>query len=182
MDTNRKTLQPVLPIIAVISSLLLGIASVGVMSPFQETNAQNATTAMNQTGATGAAQNQPSVLANLTNSDFGTMRENLALVREALLDNDDVLAYRALGWTDNEVFILANDQGNQSSILLAQLKPMQDAIQRAQQALLQEDRATALQELGSAEIALFQVASQLTSGETDETEEDTVEEGTEGGG
>jgi hypothetical protein len=190
MDTNRKILPSIFAVIAVVSSALLGAASVGTTLLFQEANAQNATTAMNQTGATaanqtGAAQNQSSILANLTNSDFAPIRENLALVRDAILDNDNVLAYRALGWADNEAFILAGEQGNQSSVLLAQLRPTQDAIQNAQQALLQEDSSTALQELGSAETALLQITNKLPSEETDETEEDTTEEDTappEGGG
>jgi hypothetical protein len=190
MDTNRKILPSMFAVIAVVSSVLLGAASVGTTLLFQEANAQNATTAMNQTGATaanqtGAAQNQSSIMANLTNSDFAPIRENLALVRDAILDNDNVLAYRALGWADNEAFILAGEQGNQSSVLLAQLRPTQDAIQNAQQALLQEDSSTALQELGSAETTLLQITNKLPSEETDETEEDTTEEDTappEGGG
>jgi hypothetical protein len=190
MDTNRKILPSMFAVIAVVSSVLLGAALVGTTLLFQEANAQNATTAMNQTGATaanqtGAAQNQSSILANLTNSDFAPIRENLALVRDAILDNDNVLAYRALGWADNEAFILAGEQGNQSSVLLAQLRPTQDAIQNAQQALLQEDSSTALQELGSAETTLLQITNKLPSEETDETEEDTTEEDTappEGGG
>jgi hypothetical protein len=171
MDTNRKILPSIFAVIAVVSSALLGAASVGTTLLFQEANAQNATTATNQTGA---AQNQTSILANLTNSDFVPIRENLALVRDAILDNDNVLAYRALGWADNEAFILAGEQGNESSVLLAQLRPTQDAIQSAQQALLQEDSATALQDLGSAETALLQITNKLP----DETEEDTTEEDT----
>lgn len=191
MDTNRKILPSIFAVIAVVSTVLLGAASVGTTLLFQEANAQNATTAMNQTGSsaanqTGAAQNQSSILANLTNSDFAPIRENLALVREAIIDNDNVLAYRALGWSDNEAFILAGEQGNESSVLLAQLRPTQDALQNAQQALLQEDSATALQELGSAETALLQITSKLPDGtEEDTTEEDTTEEETapaEGGG
>jgi hypothetical protein len=185
MNTNRKRLPSIFAVIAVVSSFLFGAASVGMMPQFQEANAQNATTATNQTaanqtGAAGAAQNQSSLPANLTNSDFGPIRENLALVRDALQDGKNVLAYRALGWADNEIFILASDQGNQMKALLTQLRPLQDAIQKAQEAIQQENNSTALDEVGSSEVALLRVTQKLPSGDTGTTEEDT--EQPEGGG
>jgi hypothetical protein len=172
MNTNRKTLPSIFAVIAVVSSLLFGAASVGMMPQFQEANAQNATTATNQTGTpaanqtgvAGAAQSRSSLPANLTNSDFDPIRADLALVRDALQDNDNVQAYRALGWADNEIFILASDQGNQMKALLAQLKPLQDTIQKAQQGIQQGNNATALNDLGSAEVALLQVTQKLPAG------------------
>lgn len=178
MNTNRKRLPSIFAVIAVVSSFLFGAASVGMMPHIQEANAQNATTATNQTatptanqtGATGATQNQSSLPANLTNSDFGRIRDDLARVRDALQDNNNVQAYRALGWADNEVFILASDQGNQMKALLAQLKPLQDNIQKAQEAILQGNNSTALNELGSAEVSLLKVTQKLPSGDTDTAE------------
>jgi hypothetical protein len=183
MNTDRNILPSIFAVIAITSSFLLGAASVGMIPQFQEANAQNATTATNQTGATGAAQNQSSLPANLTNSDFDTIRDNLALVREGLQSSDNGLAYRALGWADNEIFILANDQGNQIKALLAQLRPTQDSIQKAQEAILQGDNSTALNDLGSAEVALLQVTQKLPADEIEEGEdvEDTDETGAEGG-
>jgi hypothetical protein len=191
MNTNPKKLPSIFAVIAVISSFLLGAASVGMMSPFHEATAQNATTATNQTatsaanqtGAAGAAQNQSGLPANLTNSDFDIIRENLELVREGLQGNDNSLAYRALGWADNEIYILASEQGNQIKALLAQLRPLQDTIQKAQESILQGDNSTALNDLGSAEVALLQVTQKLPADETEEGEdvEDTDETEAEGG-
>jgi hypothetical protein len=95
----------------------------------------------------------------------------LALARNALQDGDNVEAYRALGWPGNEIFILASEQGNQMKALLTQLKPLQDSVQKAQEALQQGNNSTALNEVGSAEVSLLQVTQKLPSEDTDTTEE-----------
>ena len=82
-----------------------------------------------------------------------------------------MLAYRALGWTDNEIFLLANEQENQTDALLAELKPLQDRIQNAQEAIQQGNNATALSEIGSAESTLLQVTQRLPVEEAEEAEE-----------
>jgi hypothetical protein len=178
MNTSGNAYRPILPIGILLSFLLLSATSIGTMN-LQGTNAQNATTTANQTGA-ATTQNQTTVLANLTNSDFDPIRENLAAAREAMQDDDPVLAYRGLGWADNEVFILAGDQGSQTKALLAELKPVQDDIQKAQEAILQGNNATILNELGSAEVALLQVTQKLPAEDTEEPEEEPEE--TTGGG
>jgi hypothetical protein len=187
MATKRKALQLILP---VVSLFLLGISSAGMISPLQEADAQNATTATNQTGTTtanqtaGGAQNQSGIFTNITNSDFGPIREDIALARDSIHDNDNVEAYRGLGWADNEIFILANEEENQADAILAKLKPLQDSIQSAQESIQQGNNATALNEIGSAEVALLEVTQQLPTNQTEESEvEDTEDtDAPEGGG
>jgi hypothetical protein len=157
------------------------------MTEFKGANAQNATTAANQTVTAAAnqtgtlTQNQTTTaLANLTNADFEELRGLLSLVRESLQDNDPVAAYQGLGWADNEIFSLAADQGNQNKTFLAQLKPLQDNIQKAQEAIQQGNIETALNDLGSTEVALLQVTQQLPADEDEEeATEATGEEATE---
>jgi hypothetical protein len=174
MNTSKNTYRPSL-LIGVFLSLLLFSATIGTMTGFDGANAQNATTGANQT-VTAAASQTTTPLANLTNADFGELRELLTLGRESLQDNDPVAAYQELGWADNEIFILAGDVGNQNKTFLVQLKPVQDTIQKAQEAIQEGNRATALNDLGSAEVALLRVTQQLPASE----DEDDATEETEG--
>lgn len=177
MNMSRQTNQSILAISGVASLILLAATLIGTLTALWEANAQNATTATNQSGTATANQTgMAATLANLTSADFEPIRENIALARESIHNNDRVSAYSGLGWADNEIFVLANEQGNQTDVLLAELKPLQDSIQKAQAAIQQRNNATALNEVGSAEIALLQVTQQLPTGETEEPEEPEEED------
>jgi hypothetical protein len=186
MDTSKNTYRPSLPLGVLLSLLLFSATSIGTMTEFDGANAQNATTGTNQTVTATANQTETTMqnqtttaLANLTNADFGQLRELLALVRESLQDNDPVAGYQELGWADNEIFMLAGDLGNQNKTFLVQLKPVQDTIQKAQEAIQQGNSATALDDLGSAEVALLHVTQQLPAGEDEDDATEETEEATE---
>jgi hypothetical protein len=181
MNASRRTTKSILAFTGVASFILIAATLVVTFTEPKETNAQIATTASNQTATTTASQTGAAgALVNMTNGDFEPVRENLALARESIHGNDPVLAYRALGWTDNEIFILANEQENQTDALLAELKPLQDRIQNAQTAIQQGNNATALNEIGSAETALLQVTQRLAEEPEEPVDEDTAD--IEGGG
>jgi opacity protein-like surface antigen len=140
-----------------------------------EAVAQNATTtnqtAGNQTQGGGAA------MGNLTQADFEPVRDSLNTARESLQTNDTTSAYGALNTAGNELFGLANDQGEQNmKALMQQLKPIQDSIDSTRDALRENDAANALQQLNTADAELLKMTQQLTPGEQDEETEEEEEE------
>jgi hypothetical protein len=75
-----------------------------------------------------------------------------------LLQQEVVAAYNAVDSADNELFGLANGQGEQ-------FKPLQDTIDSARDALRNNDAAKALQQLDTAEVELLKITQQLPPGE-----------------
>jgi len=137
----------------------------------QEAVAQNATTtttnqtAGNQTQGGGAAATRAAI-GNLTQADFGSLRDNLNTARESLQTNDTTAAYDAINSADNELFGLANDQGEQNmKALMQQFKPLQDSIDSTRDALSNNDTVKALQQLDTADVELLKISQQLPPGE-----------------
>jgi hypothetical protein len=143
----------------------------------QEAVAQNATTtttnqtAGNQTQGGGAAATRAAI-GNLTQADFGSLRDNLNTARESLQTNDTTAAYDAINSADNELFGLANDQGEQNmKALMQQFKPLQDSIDSTRDALSNNDTVKALQQLDTADVELLKITQKLPSGEEEGEEE-----------
>ena len=142
MESNR-VLTGILAAIVLATT----IAVTQILPPLQhEAVAQNATatnqTAGNQTQGGGAA------MGNLTQADFGPVRDSLNTARESLQTNDTTSAYGAVNTVGSELFGLANDQGEQNmKALMQQFKPIQDSIDSARDALRDNDAAKALQQL-----------------------------------
>ena len=152
--------------------LAMTIAVTQILPPLQhEAVAQNATatnqTAGNQTQGGGAA------MGNLTQADFGPVRDSLNTAREALQTNDTTSAYGAVNTVGSELFGLANDQGEQNmKALMQQFKPIQDSIDSTRDALRDNDAAKALQQLNTADVELLKITQQLTPGEQEEETEE----------
>ena len=167
MESNR-----VLTGILAAVVLAMTIAVTQILPPLQhEAVAQNATatnqTAGNQTKGGGA------VMGNLTQADFGPVRDSLNTAREALQTNDTTSAYGAVNTVGSELFGLANDQGEQNmKALMQQFKPIQDSIDSTRDALRDNDAAKALQQLNTADVELLKITQQLTPGEQEEETEE----------
>lgn len=167
MESNR-VLTGILAAIVLATT----IAVTQILPPLQhEAVAQNATatnqTAGNQTQGGGAA------MGNLTQADFGPVRDSLNTARESLQTNDTTSAYGAVNTVGSELFGLANDQGEQNmKALMQQFKPIQDSIDGTRDALRDNDAAKALQQLNTADVELFKIAQQLTPGEQEEETEE----------
>jgi hypothetical protein len=136
----------------------------------QEAVAQNATTTTNQTAGNqtqgGGAAATRAAIGNLTQADFGSLRDNLNTARESLQTNDTTAAYDAINSADNELFGLANDQGEQNmKALMQQFKPLQDSIDSTRDALSNNDTVKALQQLDTADVELLKITQQLPPGE-----------------
>ena len=158
-------------------SVLLGISlTLAAISPngllkvaFDEVVAQNQTAA-NQT--TAAGQNQ--TVANVTLQEFQPLELALSDARTAILENDTGVAYRALSSAQDEIFDLTHvsedeTQGQfevaKAKALGEQLKPVRDSIDEAKGAVWNDDSGSSLTALGSGELALFKITSNLPSGE-----------------
>ena len=167
MESNR-VLTGILAAIVLATT----IAVTQILPPLQhEAVAQNATatnqTAGNQTQGGGAA------MGNLTQADFGPVRDNLNTARESLQNNDTTSAYGAVNTVGSELFGLANDQGEQNmKALMQQFKPIQDSIDSTRDALRDNDAAKALQQLNTADVELLKITQQLTPGEQEEETEE----------
>ncbi|HEU4823364.1 MAG TPA: hypothetical protein VFS97_08070, partial [Nitrososphaeraceae archaeon] len=147
----------------------------------QEAAAQNATTTTNQTAGNqtqggGAATTTRAAMGNLTQADFGPVTDNLNTARESLQTNDTTAAYDAVNSVDNELFGLANDQGEQNmKAVMQQFKPLQDSIDSTRDVLRNNDTAKALQQLDTADVELLKITQQLTPGEEEGEEEEEEE-------
>jgi hypothetical protein len=171
MESNR-VLTGILAAIVLATT----IAVTQILQPLQhEAVAQNATTtnqtAGNQTQGGGAA------MGNITQADFGPVRDSLNTARESLQTNDTTSAYGAVNTAGSELFGLANDQGEQNmKALMQQFKPIQDSIDSTRDALRDNDAAKALQQLNTADVELLKITQQLTPGEQEEETEEETEE------
>jgi hypothetical protein len=170
MKSNRVLIA----IVVVATVLATTMAATQIVLPpllQQEAVAQNATTtttnqtAGNQTQGGGAAATRAAI-GNLTQADFGSLRDNLNTARESLQTNDTTAAYDAINSADNELFGLANDQGEQNmKALMQQFKPLQDSIDSTRDALSNNDTVKALQQLDTADVELLKISQQLPPGE-----------------
>jgi hypothetical protein len=171
MKSNR-----VLIAIVVATILATSMGATQILLPSllqQEAVAQNATTTTNQTAGNqtqgGGAAATRAAMGNLTQADFGSLRDNLNTARESVQTNDTTAAYDAVSSADRELFGLANDQGEQNmKALMQQFKPLQDSIDSTRDALRNNDTAKALQQLNTADTGLLKITQQLPPEEQEE--------------
>jgi hypothetical protein len=136
-------------------------------------------TAGNQTTAGAGAQ-----LANLTQADFETLRENLASAREGLQGLENEAAFTALTSANNDLFSIIDSQGeDRIKALAGQLKPIQTSIDKAQDAIRNNDFPMALNALTSADSEILKLTQQLPADEDDdEADEDEADTDEDDGG
>src|SRR5215211_7398096 len=171
MNRTLKTTLVLVPGI-VISAILMAISADTTSNQEAIAQTANTTTAANQTGQTAntttAANQTGSIFGNLTSGDFSTTGDNLEAARNAIFDNDTYTAFFALNDADNELFGIVG-----GTVLQQQTTPVRDFINNAQDAILNQDLAKALQDVNSASVELTKVTQQLPP---DEEEEKEVEE------
>jgi hypothetical protein len=154
MNRTLKTNLVLMPVVLMSAMFVAILAGVTIN---QEASGQtaNATSAANQTG--------PSI-GNITSGDFSTVWDNLETARNAIIDNDTYSAFFALNDADNDLYGVVGE-----TILQQQITPVRDQINNAQDAMLSQDLAKALQDVNSATVELTKVTQKLPSGE-EETE------------
>ena len=168
MKSNRALITIVT---TTILATTIAFAVTQILLPLSEQQAvaQNATTTTNQTA--GNQTQGGEAMANLTQADFGPVRDNLNTARESLQTNDTTAAYDAVNTAGSELFGLANDQGEQNmKAVMQQFKPIQDSIDSTRDALRNGDTVQALQQLNTADEELLKITQQLPPEEEEEGE------------
>ena len=180
MNLNKQNCSIIL-FAAVISSSLVFATSIGrtvifqgAVAQQQQQEQQNTTTTnttsiisnqtdgiANQTGG-GAA-----VLANLTQTDFESITENLAEARQALQNNDTSGVLDELSSASEELFQLISGQfdPDHMSAITEQFKPLQTHIDQARGAALKNNHTETLEEINSADSELLKITQELPPSE-----------------
>jgi hypothetical protein len=178
MNRNKQKYSTIL-FAAVISSLLVLDTSIGRTATFQGAVAQNNTTnttniisnqtngIANQTGG-GAA-----VLANLTQTDFESITEDLGQAQQALQNNDTSGVLDELSSASEELFQVISGQfdPDHMAAITEQFKPLQTHIDEARGAALKNDHTKTLEEINSADSELLKITQELPASEEEEEED-----------
>lgn len=175
MNRNKQKYSTIL-FAAVISSLLVLDTSIGRTATFQGAVAQNNTTnttniisnqtngIANQTGG-GAA-----VLANLTQTDFESITEDLGQAQQALQNNDTSGVLDELSSASEELFQVISGQSDPDHMaaITEQFKPLQTHIDEARGAALKNDHTKTLEEINSADSELLKITQELPASEEED--------------
>jgi hypothetical protein len=113
----------------------------------------------NQTGTAALS-------ANLTQSDFDTLRQDLTEAHQALEVNDTTTLLDELNSASGELFQVTSRQFDPDHVeaMTQEFNPLQTHIDRAQEAALKDNHTGTMKELGAAESELFTVIQMLPSG------------------
>lgn len=178
MSRNKQKYSTIL-FAAVISSLLVLDTSIGRTATFQGAVAQNNTTnttniisnqtngIANQTGGGAAA------LANLTQTDFESITEDLGQAQQALQNNDTSGVLDELSSASEELFQVISGQfdPDHMAAITEQFKPLQTHIDEARGAALKNDHTKTLEEINSADSELLKITQELPASEEEEEED-----------
>jgi hypothetical protein len=118
---------------------------------------QNQTIA-NQTGTAALS-------ANLTQSDFDLLKQDLTEARQALESNDTTALLDELNSASGELFQISSSQFDPAAVeaMTDELNPLQTHIDRAQETALKDNHTGTLQELTAAESELSAIVQTLPS-------------------
>jgi hypothetical protein len=178
MNRNKQKYSTIL-FAAVISSLLVLDTSIGRTETFQGAVAQNNTTnttniisnqtngIANQTGGGGAAA---AALANLTQTDFESITEDLGQAQQALQNNDTSGVLDELSSASEELFQVISGQfdPDHMAAITDQFKPLQTHIDEARGAALKDDHTKTLEEINSADSELLKITQELPASEEED--------------
>jgi uncharacterized membrane protein YfhO len=199
MNRNKQKYSIIL-FAAVISSSLVFATSIGRTATFQgavaqqQQQQQNATTnttsiisnqtngIANQTGeavTTASMQNQTisnqtgrgaAALANLTQTDFESITEDLAEARQALQNNDTTRVLDELSSASEELFQVISGQSDPDHMaaITEQFKSLQTHMDQGRAAVLKNDHTKTLSEINSADSELLKITQELPSSEEEE--------------
>jgi hypothetical protein len=103
---------------------------------------------------------------DLTSADFETTRENLAAVRQGLLDNDTKAALDALNSADSSLFAVIISQNGSNE----QLNLLQTQIDSARDVLRNGDNVKSLGALNNADSQLFNMTQSLEAQDMEDGE------------
>ena len=189
MSSREQTYQIALYAILGISLLHILITSLGGTLLFQtavgqQQNAINSTDSIfnqtsnieNQSSAfVDFTQNQTianqtgtaALSANLTQSDFDLLRQDLTEARQALENNDTTTLLDELNSASGELFQVSSRQFDPDHVeaMTEEFNPLQTHIDRAQETALKDNHTGTLEELNAAESELITISKLLPSGQ-----------------
>jgi hypothetical protein len=146
-------------IVALLAGILMGVTM------FEESAAQNMTSTANQT----AGNQTGTQFGNLTQADFEPVKNSLLSAREALQNEQNQGAFNAFSDASNQLFAAFDSQGvDRIKILSGEFKPVETNIEKAKEALINNDNPAALNALNSADLELLKITQQLPLGGTEE--------------
>jgi hypothetical protein len=149
---------------SIISNQTNGIANQTGGEAVTAASMQNQTMS-NQTGGGGAA-----ALANLTQTDFQSITEDLGQARQALQNNDTNGVLDELSSASEELFQVISGQSDPDHMaaITEQFKPLQTHIDQGRGAVLKNDHTKTLEEINSADSELLKITQELPSSEDEE--------------
>ena len=147
---------------SIISNQTDGIANQTGEAVAAAASMQNQTMTNQTEGGGGAA-----TLANLTQTDFESITENLAEARQALQNNDTSGVLDQLSSASEELFQLISGQfdPDHMSAITEQFKPLQTHIDQARGAALKNNHTETLEEINSADSELLKITQELPPSE-----------------
>ena len=103
--------------------------------------------------------------ANLTQSDFDTLRQDLTEARQALESNDTTSLLDELNSASGELFQVTSRQFDPDHVdaMIQEFNPLQTHIDRAQEAALKDNHTGTQEELSAAESELLTIIQMLPS-------------------
>ena len=149
---------------SIISNQTNGIANRTGGEAVTAASMQNQTMS-NQTGGGGAA-----ALANLTQTDFQSITEDLGQARQALQNNDTNGVLDELSSASEELFQVISGQSDPDHMaaITEQFKSLQTHIDQGRGAVLKNDHTKTLEEINSADSELLKITQELPSSEDEE--------------
>ena len=111
-------------------------------------------------------QEQRALSANLTQSDFDLLNQDLTEARQALENNDTTALLDELNSASGELFQVSSRQFDPDHVeaMTEQFNPLQTHIDRAQETALKDNYTGTLQELSAADSELSAIVQMLPSG------------------
>ena len=163
-----------LPILIVSSGGTLLFRTVVGQQQEDQQNASNSTNIGNESSIlVGPTQNQTmanqtgtaAISANLTQSDFDLLKQDLSEARQALENNDTTALLDELNSASGELFQVSSRQFDPAAVeaMTDEFNPLQTHIDRAQETGLKDNHTGTLEESSAAESELFTIIQMLPS-------------------
>lgn len=170
---SKKQIAIVAVILFSILSMVATISGLTASEVFGQnaisSNQTQATGQQNTTNATSTQAAAPSPMADLTQSNFEELTNNLNSAREALRDNDPAGAVGDLGSAETEVRVFMTQLGGEYSPGGQQLLTVLNHINMAQDSSGNNDTLKAFQEINTADTELVKITQKLPAdGDGDE--------------
>lgn len=142
-------------------------STVGIFSQISKIENQSAFVDFTQNQITTNQTGTAALSANLTQSDFELLRQDLIEAKQALENNDTTTLLDELNSASGELFQVSSRQFDPDHVeeITEEFNPLQTHIDRAQETALKDNHTGTLKELSAAESELFEIIKMLPPGQ-----------------